>query len=259
MCIIIKLKFSVRLLFISLLVLLPTSILAKPNQIAIIIDDIGYRQSDVAALDLPGKITYAILPQTPFGKILAEKAHATKREVILHIPMEADNGKLLGPGALTSDMSEQKIRASLAKSFAEIPFAVGINNHMGSKLTKMYRPMAWTMRYLKEHEHLFVDSLTTPSSKAQRIAKHFGVPSLHRHLFLDNELTPEYIGEQFEILIDFAKRYNSIIAIAHPHPETIAALTKLLPLLKKNNIELVSISSLLPQNKQKVQNLVNAD
>jgi polysaccharide deacetylase 2 family uncharacterized protein YibQ len=249
----------VRQLLITLLVFFSTSIWAKTSQIAIIIDDMGYRQSDVAALNLPGKITYAVLPQTPFGKILAEKAHATNREVMLHIPMEADNGKRLGPGALTSEMSEQNIRASLEKSFTEIPFAVGINNHMGSKLTKMYRPMAWTMRYLKENKYLFVDSLTTPTSKAQRIAKHFGVPSLHRHLFLDNELTPEYIGEQFEILIDFAKRYNSIVAIAHPHPETIAALTQLLPLLEKHNIELVPISRLLPQNKQFPQSLVKTD
>jgi len=249
----------VRHLLITLLLLSSTNIWAKPSQIAIIIDDIGYRQSDVNALDLPGKITYAVLPHTPFGKTLAEKAHATNREVILHIPMEADNGKLLGPGALTSDMSEKNIRTSLEKSFAEIPFAVGINNHMGSKLTKMYSPMAWTMRYLKEHNRLFVDSLTTQSSKAQKVAKHFGVPSLHRHLFLDNELTPEYIAEQFEILIDFAKRYNSIVAIAHPHPETIVALTKLLPLLAANNIELVTISSLLPQNKQRSLNLVKTD
>ncbi len=239
-----------HLLIITFFVIFTTSLWAKPNQIAIIIDDIGYRQSDVAALSLPGKITYAILPQTPFGKILAEKVDATNREVMLHIPMEADNGQLLGPGALTSDMSEQSIRASLNKSFSEIPFAVGINNHMGSKLTKMYNPMAWTMRYLKDHNRLFVDSLTTRNSKAQRIAKHFGVPSLHRHLFLDNELTSQYISEQFEILMDFAKRYNSIVAIAHPHPETIAALTKLLPLLAANNIELVPISKLLPQNKQ---------
>jgi polysaccharide deacetylase 2 family uncharacterized protein YibQ len=240
----------VRITLTTLLILFTTSLWAKQNQIAIIIDDIGYRQSDVAALDLPGKITYAILPQTPFGKILAEKAYASNREVMLHIPMEADNGKSLGPGALTSSMSEQSIRTSLAKSFAEIPFAVGINNHMGSKLTKMYKPMAWTMRYLKEHNRLFVDSLTTRNSKAQKIAKYFGVPSLHRHLFLDNELTPQYISEQFEILMDFAKRYNSIVAIAHPHPETIAALTKLLPLLAANNIELVPISKLLPQKKQ---------
>lgn len=219
----------------------------QPAQIALIIDDIGYRQTDHHALKLPGKITYAVLPHTPFGKTLAEQAHAQQNEVILHIPMEATNGKALGPGALTSQMNENHIRESLNRSFAEIPFAIGINNHMGSHLTQLYKPMAWTMRFLKERDLIFVDSLTTEHSKAERVAVHFGVRTRHRHIFLDNELTPEYIEQQFTQLVNQAKQYKSVIAIAHPHPETIDALKNLLPRLKQQNIDLVPISTLLPQ------------
>lgn len=221
---------------------------AEQAKVAIIIDDIGYRQSDIEALELPGQITFAVLPHTPFGKILAEKAHAQRNEVILHIPMEATDGKVLGPGALTSSMNEENIRSTLTKSFDEIPFAIGINNHMGSHLTTLYQPMAWTMRFLKERNLLFIDSLTTPQSKAERVARYFGVPTRHRHIFLDNQLDSEYIGNQFSQLLYQANRYKSIIAIAHPHPETMAALKALLPKLKEHNISLVPISELLPVN-----------
>jgi polysaccharide deacetylase 2 family uncharacterized protein YibQ len=119
---------------------------------------------------------------------------------------------------------------------------------MGSKLTQLYDPMAWTMQFLKERNLIFVDSMTTHKSQAESVAKRFGVPSLHRHIFLDNELTHEYISKQFMQLIKDAQTYNSVVAIAHPHPQTVDSLVKLLPLLAQYNIELVPISSLLPNN-----------
>jgi uncharacterized protein len=230
---------------IFLLTFLLAHIDSHAARVAIVIDDIGYRSTDHNALDLPGNITFSVLPHTPFGKLLAQRAHANHHDVLLHIPMEASNGKKLGPGALTSTMSEHNVRSSLAKSFAEIPFAVGINNHMGSLLTQLYQPMSWTMKFLKERNVLFLDSKTSNHSQASRVANSFSVPTLNRSVFLDNVLTKDYIQQQFQQLIKVAKRHQSAIAIAHPHPETIAALTELIPLLQQQQIELVPISALL--------------
>lgn len=243
---------SLFLLFFTLLAIIFTQdAYAKNAQVAIIIDDIGYRQSDAAALTLPGKVSFAILPHTPFGKTLAQLAFKKNQDVILHIPMEAENGKKLGPGALTSAMSEQAIRQELSRAFAEIPFALGINNHMGSKLTKLYTPMVWTMRFLKERNLFFVDSVTTGRTKAERIANKFGVPTAHRQFFLDNELNSDYIDRQFMLLIEYAQQHQSVVAIAHPHPESIAALKRLIPLLAQLDIDLVPISTLVSQQKSR--------
>jgi polysaccharide deacetylase 2 family uncharacterized protein YibQ len=224
----------------------------KSAQIAIVIDDLGYRSSDKQVLLLPGAITYSILPHTPYGKKLAMEANANRKEVLLHIPMEAENGKKLGPGALTSTMNKAEIYASLNKSLAEVPFAIGINNHMGSYLTQLAEPMSWTMGFLKQHNLLFLDSKTSPYSKASLIAKKLGVPVKGRHIFLDNQLTENYINKQFQSLIKHAKSQRTAIAIAHPHPETIQALLRLIPTLQQNNIELVPLSTLysIPKNNQ---------
>ncbi|NQY86730.1 MAG: divergent polysaccharide deacetylase family protein [Colwellia sp.] len=241
------------LIIFSFTALLPTvSAQEKPARIAIVIDDIGYRDSDKHALLLPGAITYSILPHTPYGKKLATKANANHKEVLLHIPMEAENGKKLGPGALTSAMNKTEIYASLNKSLAEIPFAIGINNHMGSYLTQLVEPMTWTMGFLKQHHLLFLDSKTSPYSKASIIAEKLGVPVKVRHVFLDNQLTEYYINKQFQSLIKHAQNQNMAIAIAHPHPETIQALLRLIPTLQQNNIELVPLSALysMPTNDQ---------
>lgn len=225
---------------------------AKTARIAIVIDDIGYRDTDKHALLLPGAITYSILPHTPYGKKLAIAANANHREVLLHIPMEAENGKKLGPGALTSTMNKTEIYASLNESLAEVPFAIGINNHMGSHLTQLVEPMLWTMGFLKQHHLLFLDSRTSPNSQASNIAQKLGVPVNGRHIFLDNQLTENYISKQFQSLIEHAQTQDYAIAIAHPHPETIQALLHLIPTLQQNNIELVPLSALYstPTNDQ---------
>jgi len=230
-------------LFITL-ILLSSEISAHTNRVAIVIDDMGYRYTDKHALTLPGAITFAFLPHTTYGKKLAIQANISNHDVLIHIPMESENGKKLGPGALTSNMTERAINQSLARSLAEIPFAIGINNHMGSYLTQLYQPMSWTMNFLKEHELLFLDSKTSAHSKAQEAALDHGVPVQSRHVFLDNELTDKYISQQFNQLISFAQKHQSAIAIAHPHPETIATLNKLIPTLASHGIELVPLSSL---------------
>lgn len=219
---------------------------AQASRVAIIIDDMGYRYSDKHALTLPGNITYSVLPHTTYGKALAEQANSKNHDVLIHIPMESNNRKKLGPGALTSNMNERAVTQSLTKSFAEIPFAIGINNHMGSYLTQLYRPMSWTMAFLKQNNLLFLDSKTSASSMAEQAALDHGVPVKARHIFLDNELSDSYIKGQFEQLVSFAHKHQTAIAIAHPHPETIVILNKLIPTLSAQGIELVPLSSLYP-------------
>jgi len=245
-------KFSLLVALVFSSIFHAQSVHAKPARIAIVIDDIGYRYTDINALSLPGEITYSILPQTPYGKRIAVKANAKNKDVLLHIPMEALNGKKLGPGALTSTMNEEEILASLNNSLADLPFAIGINNHMGSHLTQLNDPMTWTMNFLKQHHLLFLDSKTSPNSKAGSIAKLIGVPVKNRHVFLDNQLTDSYITKQFQSLVRYAQSQQVAIAIAHPHPETIKALKRLIPTLAKNNIELVPLSALYatPTNDQ---------
>jgi len=141
-------------------------------------------------------------------------------------------------------MSQVAINSSLEKSFNEIPFAIGINNHMGSYLTQSVTHMAWTMGFLKSNNLFFLDSRTSPQSKAGVIAKQLGVPVRERHVFLDNQLSSDYISKQFQTLISTAQKNRSAIAIAHPHHESMKALQLLIPTLKNYNIELVPLSAL---------------
>ena len=214
---------------------------------AIIIDDIGYRQSDKAVLSLPANITLSILPHTPLGKSLALEAHQQGNEILVHLPMQALNGKAIGPGALTNTMTETELKAQISASIHSVPNASGANNHMGSLLTQLNSPMRWVMESLQLHNLYFIDSMTTKYTRAGAVAESMGVPLLRREIFLDNDKTPAGLEKQFNHAISLAHAKRNIVVIAHPYPETVEFLNKNLHRLQSANIDLVHTSQLLPQ------------
>ncbi|MDO6692025.1 divergent polysaccharide deacetylase family protein [Aliiglaciecola sp. 3_MG-2023] len=214
-------------------------------EIALIIDDMGNTKRDEAAFLLPKEVAFSILPLTHLSEEYSHKAAVQKRDVMLHIPMESLAGKPLGPGALIANMSAESIRLTLIQALATVPDAIGVNNHMGSKLTQLSLPMNVTMEFLAQQHLFFVDSRTTRYSKALKIAQQNGVLSARRNVFLDNDNHPAEIDVQFKRLIQLSQKDGYAVGIAHPYPQTIAYLQKNLPTLVKLDVQLVAISDLL--------------
>ncbi|MEZ9197959.1 divergent polysaccharide deacetylase family protein [Shewanella sp. 10N.286.54.B9] len=215
-------------------------------RIAIIIDDIGYRQSDKAVLTLPPNVTLSVLPLTPLGKAVATKAHQQGSEILVHLPMQALNGKTIGPGALTNAMSEQDFKKQLQQAIDSVPFASGANNHMGSLLTQLDKPMHWVMDALLQRDIYFIDSVTTKYTQAGAVAEKVGVPLLKRTIFLDNDKTEAALELQFQKAIKLTETQTDVVVIAHPYPETLTFLNNNLHRLAQAEIALVPPSKLLP-------------
>ncbi len=228
--------------------------------ISIIIDDLGdgYEEG-IEAVSLPGALTYAILPQTTFSRRLAELAHAAGKEVMLHQPMEANNGKTMGPGGLSMAMGRRELQKTMSANLASVPYVRGINNHMGSLLTRHPKRMAWVMEVLREQGNLyFVDSTTTRETVARRVAREHELPNLRRNIFLDHRREQRSIMGQFIRLVEQAKRVGLSVAIAHPYPETMAVLRKVLPQMERFGVELVSVSELLARTEKRREELWQA-
>ena len=241
-------------LVLSLIFVLFASNYAAASKIAIVIDDIGYRSTDQKLLAIDAPLTFAVLPHTPMGYEYAYKAAQKQKEVLIHLPMQADkNNHLLGRGALLTKMSKDEYQQTLLSAMEDIPFAIGINNHMGSLLTRMEEPMGWTMELLRQHNMFFLDSKTTKKSRVSEVASHFGVGSVERSVFLDNSREPKSIRWQFKRLIKLAKQNGSAVAIGHPYPETYQVLKQLLPQLKHLGIEVVPLSNLVDNNELKLE------
>jgi hypothetical protein len=226
--------------------------IAKPVTdvpVSIIIDDMGYNYTlGKQALNLSGEITYSFLPNTPYGKQLAQLAFKNKRKVMLHLPLQGHHHKHIEPDSLNSNMSEQEFRTKLRRHLSAIPHISGVNNHMGSKVTTLVPQMDWLMQELDIHNLFFIDSRTTHLTVAEESAIANNVPFARRDIFLDNEKSIDSIKKSFERLIKLAHLRGGAIAIAHPHPVTLKVLGELLPTLKNRKLKLVYADKLL--NKQ---------
>lgn len=224
---------------------------AKPY-ISIIIDDIGYRlQDDLRAIALPGAVAFAIMPHSPHARRMSGLINAQGKDVLLHLPMQAmeeDKNRFLGPGALTLQMTQQEFTRTFDNSLRSVPHAIGVNNHMGSLLTRHPGHMSWLMESLKSRNIFYIDSVTSKYSVAGISAGESNVPFLRRDVFLDNIQTDKEITKQFEYLIDVAKRKGIAIAIGHPHPGTIAVLSKKLLQLDSYGVQLISPQQMLMRN-----------
>lgn len=242
-----------RTLMLALLAISRICYASEPgNQvpcISIIIDDIGYRyHDDQAAIGLPGPVAYAIMPQSPHAAEMSQLADELGKLVLLHLPMEASDdfdNQFLGPGALTVGMSKQQFLQTLTSDLKSVPDAVGVNNHMGSLLTRYPQQMEWVMEALKKHNKFYVDSMTSRRSVAGTVAEFLQVPTLKRDVFLDNEQNEAYIRNQFRKLVEIARRRGSAVAIGHPRPDTIRVLQHQLRLLDEYGVRLVSLEELL--------------
>jgi polysaccharide deacetylase 2 family uncharacterized protein YibQ len=217
-----------------------------PPKVAIIIDDIGYQKTDAALIQLPHALTFAVMPFAPHGHEMAVLAQSHRKEVMLHMPMEAVAlNHLLGKGALRRGMDKATVQQTIRSAFDNVPQAVGINNHMGSLFTSLPQQMDWAMQVVAERNKYFVDSKTTPKSVGIALSKQYQVRHRSRDVFLDNNKSYRALDQQFTDLMQIAKQHGSAVGIGHPYPETLSYLKKNLPRLKAAGIELVPVSALL--------------
>ncbi len=215
--------------------------------IALVIDDMGRSpRSGQAVLDLPGPLACAFLPYAPYTRDLAEAAHRRGKEVLLHLPMQSMEHRPLDRGALLLDMSEAQVVATLRDDLARVPHVIGVNNHMGSLLTRHPGHMLWVMRELKRSGDLFfLDSRTSADTVARLVALENDVPSVSRHVFLDDDPAEAAVERQFERLLAVAERRGAAIAIGHPRPATLRVLERALPRLEERGVRLVPASTLV--------------
>jgi len=218
--------------------------------IAIIIDDLGQQRNlSLAVTRLPGPVACSILPHMPWGKVVAESALQNGKEVMLHLPLQAmEAGRLAGVGEISLDNTLEELRQILAADLASVPNVVGINNHMGSLITRHPGHMSWLMAEISAHGDLFfVDSYTTALSVAQAAAIEHGVPTARRQVFLDAERGVANLEKEYARLLQLAREQGFAIAIGHPYPETTAFLLEMLPALADEGIDLVSVADLIAQ------------
>ena len=216
-------------------------------KVAFIIDDLGY-EIEVAKkiMELEFPITLSILPFLQYSEFVAEEGRKNNREIMLHLPMEPSNSSANpGPGAIKSYMSEEEIRQAVKDCILNFPYIIGVNNHMGSKITEDREIMEIVLEEIKGYNLFFIDSITTKDSIAYEAAQEMEIKSAVRSVFLDNENDMEYIKGQMLEVQETALREGEAIAIGHSRINTFYVLKRMVPELIKAGIEVVPVSELV--------------
>ncbi|NOQ87814.1 MAG: divergent polysaccharide deacetylase family protein [Gammaproteobacteria bacterium] len=226
---------------------------------SIIIDDVGnHLEYGQDVIKLPATLTIAILPRTTYAKTLARLAAKNNKEVMLHLPMQSVEHLHHSPGTLDLHMTRKEFNRQLRLNINAVPYIRGVNNHMGSLLTRHPGHMTWLMDELSRHGGLyFIDSKTTNKSIADKIAMEYNVPNLSRDFFLDPDHEESTLRRQFDLFIQKVNRRGFALAIAHPYPKTIAFLKAHLNELAEQGITLIPVSELVRTADQLTKNRGN--
>jgi len=224
---------------------------AQAPRIAIIIDDLGYHlAAGRRAVNLPGPVACAVLPESPRAALLAKAAFAHGKDVLLHLPLQSmSQADSTEPGAIVLDMTRGEFAHSFARSIASVPHAVGVSNHQGSLLTQHPGHMGWLMQEIDAKGNLFfVDSYTTHRSIALNLARESGIPAVRRDVFLDSDRSPETLEREFERLKKLSRQRGMAVGIGHPYPATLEFLERELPKLAEQGFQLVGLREYLAQH-----------
>ncbi|KPC25243.1 Uncharacterized protein ABJ99_2390 [Pseudomonas syringae pv. cilantro] len=212
--------------------------------LSLIIDDLGQNpERDSRTLALPGPVTLAIMPDTPHATDFARQAHRAGKTVMLHMPMDPATGPYAWHPELPLAELESRLNAALLK----VPYAAGINNHMGSRMTAEPVAMAWLMAELQRRHLFFVDSRTSAKTVAAAEAQRAGLASVSRDVFLDDERTAEAITRQLQTAVKLAQKQGSAVVIGHPYPVTLDVLERELPKLKAQGVEWIDLRSMISE------------
>lgn len=191
-------------------------------KLAIIIDDVGTGEQAQKIAALPVRVTPSIFPPEYQRKDTRSLARGFEHYAI-HLPMEASSAKN-NSATLRASYNYEKLRGVIAKLRADFPNAKFINNHTGSKFTADERAMQNLLRAMNEYGFLFIDSRTSPATKAKAAMNGLGMRYVHRDVFLDNQNSVAAVRKKLREAVTLAKKQGYAIAIGHPKSSTLRAL-----------------------------------
>jgi polysaccharide deacetylase 2 family uncharacterized protein YibQ len=216
-------------------------------RVAVIIDNLGARRDVFDPLrDIRRPLTVAILPGLPLSEWTAREAAQAGMEVILDLPMEPYRFPEVdpGPGALLMAMGPQELQAQVGAHLASVPGAVGVTNHMGSRMTEDRTRMRTVLEVLAGRRLFLVDGLASNLSVAYDEAKALGLRAGRRQIVVDHAAGEAGDRVRWDDVAWWAERRGEVIVIAHGHPLTARLLREYVPRWEARGIRLVPVSQL---------------
>ena len=216
---------------------------AAPTLI-IVIDDAGHNIEQLEPfLKLPFPLTIAVLPGLGYSRESAERIVTAGKELILHQPMQALGGADTGPKAIRLDMSVEQATALLTENLEALPGIAGLNNHMGSAVTRDPILMRTVLDIAKKRGIYYLDSLTSSGTATAVLCREMEIPYWERDVFLDNSGDRQSILHALEEGKKTAQEQGAAVMIGHVWSSELAqTLMDIYPQLIEDGYSLSTIS-----------------
>jgi len=218
----------------------------KKPRVVIIIDDVSSRKQLKRIQALPMKVTPSIFPPFQHSRSSHKLAEGLEHYMV-HLPMQSGRVFDRQSGTLKITDSQKKMEARVKEIRRFFPTARYINNHTGSVFTHNCKATKMLYGTLRKEGFIFVDSLTTASSKVAKAAHSFGDAYVSRDIFIDNKQTIRYIHRQLRRAVKIAKKNGYAIVIGHPYSITMKALKNVKDIFK--DVEVVYIDEIYRKRK----------
>jgi len=161
------------------------------------------------------------------------------------LPLEPHEKYRLEKNTIMTSQDEQSIKNVIARDLADIMYARGVSNHMGSKATEDSRVMEIVFRELKKKQLYFLDSVVSGESICFELALKMNLGFAQRDVFLDNQEDPKYISGQIYKLKLRARARGKAIGIGHDQKITLEVLKEVMPQLEEEGYKFVFVSDLI--------------
>ena len=213
--------------------------------ICLVIDDFGFANNKNIKdfFQLNNNITAAIIPGAPYSKMLGKYADSIGIETIIHMPMESyEDDDTKYPISLNEKLNATLVEERIRFAFKEVPTALGMNNHQGSKATESLQLMKNIARTLKKIDKFFLDSFTNPESRGYITMRRYGVPTQLRQVFLDHVEDPSIIKFNLDSLVTLSHYMDIAVGIGHVKPATLNVLKHEIPRLESEGYKFIRLS-----------------
>jgi polysaccharide deacetylase 2 family uncharacterized protein YibQ len=224
----------------------PPGLTGAPR-IAVIVDDLGARRDVFDGLrEIRRPLTVAVLPGLPLSEWTAREATQSGMEVLLDLPMEPYRYPEVdpGPGALLMAMTPRELQTQIGGHLASVPGAVGVTNHMGSRMTEDHARMRTVLEVMSGRRLFLVDGLTSNLSVAYDEAKAQGLRAGRRQVTVDHMAGEAGDRVRWDEVGWWAEKRGEVIVIAHGHPLTGRLLREYVPRWEARGMRLVLVSQL---------------
>ena len=213
--------------------------------ICLVIDDYGFIFNNMVKdfLQLNHNITAAIIPRSPYARQIGRYADSLNIESIIHMPMESyESEKWEYEIDLSENLNTAMVEEKVLHAFAEVPTALGMNNHQGSKATGNLQLMKDLARALKKIDKFFLDSFTNPESRGYITMRRYGVPTQLRQVFLDHVEDTDHIKAKLDSLVTLSHHMEIAVGIGHVKPMTLEVLREQIPILEEKGYQFIRLS-----------------